>query len=125
MTTKDYQKQVAHALCSGILAYLESLRRIKGEIIYEKTPEKIQIFHDCFMGTLPFCRPAFRKRSCGSGKAFLHKDKTVYFQKQTFHDPMTRKNIVSYDLLGTGNFALGNLSSKSSDYQPQIQQPPY
>ena len=24
LTTKDYQKQVAHALCSGILAYLEA-----------------------------------------------------------------------------------------------------
>ena len=41
------------------------------------------------------------------------KTKTVYFQKQTFHDPMTRKNIVSYDLLGTGELALGNLSSKA------------
>ena len=29
LTTKDYQKQVAHALCSGILAYLEASGRIK------------------------------------------------------------------------------------------------
>ena len=56
----------------------------KGEIIYEKTPEKIQIFHDCFMGTLSFCRPAFRKRSCGSGKAFLHKDKNGLFPEADF-----------------------------------------
>ena len=41
------------------------------------------------------------------------KTKTVYFQKQTFRDPMTRKNIISYDLLGTGELVLGNLSSKA------------
>ena len=62
----------------------------------------------CLFAVLPFgnVRAAAVKPSCT-------KTKTVYFQKQTFHDPMTRKNIVSYDLLGTGELALGNLSSKA------------
>lgn len=62
----------------------------------------------CLFAVLPFgnVRAAAVKPSCT-------KTKTVYFQKQTFRDPMTRKNIVSYDLLGTGELALGNLSSKA------------
>jgi len=62
----------------------------------------------CLFAVLPFGngRAAAVKPSCT-------KTKTVYFQKQTFRDPMTRKNIVSYDLLGTGELALGNLSSKA------------
>lgn len=78
----------------------------KGEIIYEKTPEKYRFFMIalwalCLFAVLPFgnVRAAAVKPSCT-------KTKTVYFQKQTFHDPMTRKNIVSYDLLGTGNLPL-------------------
>ena len=41
------------------------------------------------------------------------KTKTVYFQKQTFPDPVSQKKIVSYDLLGTGELSLKNLSSKA------------
>ena len=62
----------------------------------------------CLFAGLPF-----GKVNAAAVRPFCTKAKTVYFQKQTFRDPMTRKNIISYDLLGTGEIALGNLSSKA------------
>ena len=41
------------------------------------------------------------------------KTKTVYFQKQTFPDPVSQKVINSYDLLGTGELDLKHLSGKA------------
>ena len=41
------------------------------------------------------------------------KTKTVYFQKQTFPDPVSQKVITSYDLLGTGELDLKHLSGKA------------
>ena len=52
-------------------------------------------------------------KTLAAAKPSCEKTKTVYYQKQNMKNPLTQERYVVYDLLGTNEISVKNVSSKA------------
>lgn len=78
------------------------------------------------VGTASACGTASgRKRRWQRQRPSCEKTKTVYYQKQNMKNPLTQERYVVYDLLGTNEDSVKNVSSKAVISNVKIEQFPY